>query len=216
MKTLVLVTTLAAALASAKNQGPSPDEIKIAIEQGRAGRTLQKRCSARGDNGMDIVAEGPIGRIMRAARDAKRKNIEFTETQVSPTMAGAWLTVTARRDPRLHKQVSEYVTPGMPGGLKYQTSLIIRSNPPRSEKPIVLDPLGPIAYDGERSFSRRIVIGGPAPANLPPLPGSDMAAAFDLAAFRAIPHKDVNIVVFMTDTGELKCRIKEDERKALK
>ena len=43
-----------------------------------------------------------------------------------------------------------------------------------------------------------------------------LAASFDLAAFKGIPHKDVEVVVFMTDTGEHKCKISEKERKALK
>lgn len=216
MKTLIVAATLTAWLIGRDVQGPSPEEIAAAIEQGKAGKTLQKRCSARGDNGMDIVAEGPIGRIMRAARDAKRKRQEFTAADVTPTMAGAWLTVTATRDQRLRKHVSEYVTPGMPGGLKYRTYFLIKSKRSGSEPATVLEPLGPITYDTEKSFSRRVVISGPVPDNLPPLPGSDMAASFDFAAFKAIPHKDVEIVVFMTDTGELKCKISENERQALK
>ena len=218
MKTLLVTATLAAWLIGANVQGLSPEEIAAAIEQGKAGKALQKKCSARGlDNGMDIVAEGPIGRIMRAAREAKRKNKDFAAVDVTPMMAAAWLTVTATRDPTLRKPVSEYVTPGMPGGLVYKTNFVIRSRPSGSEQTIVITPLGPITYNSDQSFSRRVAVdGGPIPANLPPLPGSDMAASFDLAAFKAIPHKDVEVVVFMTDTGEQKCKISENERKALK
>jgi hypothetical protein len=43
-----------------------------------------------------------------------------------------------------------------------------------------------------------------------------MTASFDLAAFKAIPHRDVEVVVFMTDTGEHKCRISEKERQAIR
>ena len=136
----------------------------------------------RPDNGMDIVAEGPIGRIMRGAREAKRKNKDFTAADVTPAMASAWLTVTATRDPTLRKHVSEYVTPGMPGGLVYRTYFVLKSKPSRSEQAIVLNPLGPITYDSDKSFTRRVVLGGPVPANLlPPLPGSDIAASFDFA-----------------------------------
>jgi hypothetical protein len=217
MKTPIVAATLAAWLIGANVQGLSPEEIAGAIEQGRAGKTLQKRCSASGlDNGMDIVAEGPIGRIMRAAREAKRKNKDFTAGDVTPEMASAWLTVTATRDPTLRKQVSEYVTPGMPGGLVYRTYFVLKSKPSGSEQAIVLKPLGPITYNSDKSSSRRVVVSGPVPANLPPLPGSDMAASFDFAAFKAIPHKDVEVVVFMNDTGEQKCKISENERKALK
>jgi hypothetical protein len=116
---------------------------------------------------MDIVAEGPIGRIMRGAREATNK--DFTAADVTPAMAGAWLTVTATRDPTLHKQVSEYVTPGMPGGLDYRTYFVVKSKLSGSEKAIVLTPLGPITYNSDKSFSRRVVLSGPVPANAPPL-----------------------------------------------
>lgn len=216
MKMLIVALTLGAWLIGGNVQGLSSEEIAAAIEQGSAGKTLQKKCSARGDNGMDIVAMGPIGRIMAAARDARRKDQTFTAADVTPTMAGSWLTVTAVRDRTLEKPV-EYHTPGMLEGFDYRTSFAIKSKAPKSEEPIVLEPIGPITYDSKNSASRRVVIGGgPVPGNVPPLPGSDMAASFDLAAFKAIPHKDVDVVVFMTDTGEHKCKINEAERKALR
>jgi hypothetical protein len=164
---------------------------------------------------LDIVAEGPVGRIMRAAREARRRDQEFTAADVTPAMAGAWLTVTATRDPALRKQISEYVTPGMPGNLDhYRVSLVIKSKPSGSEKAIVLNPLGPVT--SSQVWGHRVVLGGPLPAGAPTPPGSDLTAAFDFAAFKAIPHKDVEVVVFMIDTGEQKCKIKENERKALK
>jgi hypothetical protein len=36
-------------------------------------------------------------------------------------------------------------------------------------------------------------------------PGSDLIASFDLAAFRAMPAGAVEVVAFMTDSGERKC-----------
>ena len=217
MKTPIVAATLGAWLIGGNVQGLSPEDIAAAVEQGRAGKTLQKRCSGKGDNGVDIVAEGPIGRIMRAAREAERKNEDFTAADVTPAMKGAWLTVTATRVPTLRKPVSEHVTPNMPGGLVYRTDFFVKSKPSGSEQAIVLRPRGPINYNSDKSYSRRVVVDrGLVPANLPPLPGSDMAASFDFAAFKAIPHKDVEVVVFMTDTGEQKCKINENERKALK
>jgi hypothetical protein len=218
MKAIIVATALSAWVMSANVQELSRDEIAAAIEEGRAGKTLQKRCSARGlDNGMDIVAEGPIGRIMRAAREAKRRNEAFTAPDVTRAMAGAWLTVTATRDPALRKQVAEYATPGMPRGLDhYRTSFVIKSKPPGFEKAIVLEPLGPITSNNDKTSGHRVVLGGPLPSGAPPIPGSDLAAKFDLVAFKAIPHKDVEVVVFTIDGGEQKCRIKENERKALK
>ena len=217
MKMLIVALTLGAWLIGGNVQGLSPEEIAAAIEQGTAGKTLQKKCSARGDNGMDIVAMGPIGRIMQAARETKRQRKTFTAADVTPAMAAPLLTVTAIRDRALEKPVELYHTPGMPGGFDYRTSLVIKSKAPRSEEPIVLEPVGPITYDTTHSTSRRVVLGGgSAPGSVPPPPGSDMAASFDLAAFKAIPHKDVDVVAFMTDAGEHKCKINENERKALR
>jgi hypothetical protein len=215
MKLLIVAATLAGLLAGATGQGLSAEDITAAIEQGRAGSQLQKKCSARGESGLDIVAEGPMGRIMRAARDAERRNKPFTAADVTPAMAAPWLTVTVARNP-LHNPAPEYVTPGMPGGYKYETSLVIRSRARKGEEAIVLEPRAPITYDTDNSSSRRIVLKGPPPRNLPPLAGADMAASFDLAAFTAIPHEDVEVVAFMTDTGEHKCKISQKERMALR
>jgi hypothetical protein len=216
MKRLIVALTLGTGLVLNDAQGLSPEEIAAAIEQGTAGKTLQKKCSARGDNGMDIVAMGPIGRIMHAAREAKRKDRSFTAADVTPAMTAPLLTVTAVRDRTLEKTVQEYQTPGMPGGIDYRTWFVIKSKAPKSEEPIVLEPVGPITYDSSKTASRRVVLGGPVPGSVGPLPGSDMAASFDFAAFKAIPHKEVEILAFMTDTGEHKCKINENERKALR
>lgn len=217
MKMLFVALALGSWLIGSSPQELSPEDIAAAIEQGVAGKTVQKKCSARGDNGMDIVAMGPVGRIMHAAREAKRQRKAFTAADVTPAMAAPLLTVSAVRDRALEKPVELYNTPGMPGGRDYRTSFVIKSKAPRSEEPIVLEPVGPITYDSTHSASRRVVLGGGSvPGNVPPLPGSDMAASFDLAAFKAIPHKDIDVVVFMTDTGEHKCKINENERKALK
>ena len=215
MKPLIIAAVLASGLIGTNVQGIPPEEIAAAIEQGRAGKTLQKKCHARGDNGMDIVAEGPIGRIMRAARDAKKKNKEFTGADVTQTMAGAWVTVTATRDEMLLKEDGANVTPNTPGNSRYITELVIKSKPSGSEKAIVLYPLGRITYSIDKSQHHYIATGGPIPATMA-LPGSSMEASFDLAAFKAIPHKDVEIYAFMTDTGGHGCKISANERQALR
>jgi hypothetical protein len=216
MKMLIVALTLAAWMINSI-QGLSSEDIAAAIEQGVAGKTLQKKCSAMGDNGVDIVAMGPIGRIMSAAREAKRKGIAFTAADVTPQMAAPVLAVTAVRDRILEKPGELPRMPGTSGGyIDYRTSFVIRSKAAKSEEPIVLEPVGPISYNNEKSPNRRVVVDGPMPPNVPPVPGSDMAASFDFAAFKAIAHKDVEVVTFMTDIGEHKCKISERERQALK
>jgi hypothetical protein len=216
MKALIVFASITMWIATEAVQGLSPEEIAAAIEQGKAGKTLQKSCSASGENGMTITAEGPVGRIMRAAREAKRQNRDFTAADVTPAMARPWLTVVARRDPTLRERVSEYVTPGTSRGLDYRTDFVVKSKPSGSDQPVVLKPVEPITYMSDKSLGQRVVVGQADARNAPPLPGSDMAASFDFAAFKAIPHRDVEIVVFMTDTGEQKCKISENERKALR
>lgn len=220
MKPLTIAATLATWLIGANGQGFSADEIAAAIEQGKAGKTLQKKCSGKNDNSFDIVAEGPIGRIMRAAREASRKKEAFTPADVTPNMAGDWLSVKATRVEWLRKSDMEPRMPSSPPERQYQTEFYIKSRAPRSEQPIILQPLGSITYDYSNATSYRTTfVNGTASRDMTSriaLPGSDMAASFDLAAFKAIPHKEVEIYVFMTDTGGHGCKISESERKALR
>ena len=220
MKPLIFAVTLATGLAGAKVQELSPGDIAAAIEQGKAGKKLEKKCLGKGDNSFDIVAEGPIGRIMRAAREAKRNDTTFTPADVTVAMAAPSLTVTAARVEGLRTiSAPGYVTPGSPY-VTYRTELVIKSKPSGSDEAIVLKPLGGITYDGHNSPTRRTVVSSqPVSAEQLgriPMAGSDMSASFDLGAFHAIPHKDVEVYVFMTDTGGHHCKINEKERKALK
>ena len=220
MKPLILAASLATGLIGANGQDLSPQDIAAAIEQGRAGKTLQKKCTGKNDNSFDIVAEGPFGRIMRAAKEAARKKRPFTAADVTPDMAGPWLTVKATRVEAFRTQ---YVPEEWKQGRTlptYRTEFVIKSKPSGSDEAIVLQPVRPITYDATNSPTHRVVITrGAVPADLLsrlPLEGSDMAASFDFIAFQAIPHKDVEIYVFMTDTGGHHCKINEKERKALR
>jgi hypothetical protein len=69
-------------------------------------------------------------------------------------------------------------------------------------------------------FGTRVVLGGPGTGRIGmrriPFPGSDVTASFDLAAFKAMPPGDVEVVLFVVDTGEHKCRISGKERQAIR
>ena len=223
MKAIIVAASVVLGVASTGAQGLLREEIATAIEQGRAGKTLQKKCGAYGDNGFDIVVEGPVGRIMRAAREAKGQQREFTTGDVTPVLAGPVLTVVARRHPGLRASYGEYVSPGFAvDNSVYQTDVVLKSKPSGSDEPILLRPTGPILYDRKNAPGYRSVVRGSANGYLAdgprygPFPGSDMIASFDLAAFKAIPHRDVEVVIFMTDTGERRCKISEKERRALR
>ena len=220
MKPLIVAASVTVCVAGAGVQGLAPEDIAAAIAQGQAGKTLQKSCKASGENGFDITAEGPVGRVMRAAREAKRLNRPFTAADVTEAMDAAVVTVSARRDPTLRTPTTEYVTPGTSKPLDYRTDFVLRSKPSGSDKPIVLKPVEPVIFDVQNAPGNRVAWkeggGQPRDTRTVAFPGSDMIASFDLAAFKAIPHRDIEVVVFMTDTGEHRCKISENERKALR
>jgi hypothetical protein len=226
MTTRILVACVVFWVASAGAQSAflSPADIAAAIEQGQAGKTLQKKCGASGENGFDIVIEGPVGRIMRAAREAKRADREFTAADVSLALQGPFLTVTARRDHSLTTANSAVPLPGGQGlsvlpervaedrrhdlltmGSAYRTDIVLRSKPSGSKEPVLLRPVGPIV---EKWIDGRTI--------LRPSPGSDLSASFDLAAFRAVPSRDVEVVIFTSDAGERRCKISDKDRQQLR
>lgn len=215
MKALIVVAGVMLCVAGTGAQDLSSADIAAAIEQGRAGKTLQKKCSAQSENGFDIVIEGPIGRIMRGARDAKRQHREFTAGDAA-TLGRPELTVFTRRDSTLATQnVAVVPTPHLPGiwgvapdmpnmdylhskftmGFSYGIDVALKSKPSDSNPPIVLKPL-------RHSAGLR--------------PGRDMTASFDLASFRNLPAGKVEVVIFMTDAGEHRCGLSEKDRRRLR
>ena len=230
---LVACAVSMVASAGAQSAAVSPAEVAAAIEQGQAGKTLQKKCSASGENGFEIMIEGPVGRIMRAAREARRKDRAFAPADVTPALDGPFLTVTARRDHRLASASLATPMPGVPGGLvptelatadrvrdgytgasAYRPEVIIRSKPAGKDDAL-LKPRWPLADNGEADASAAWTPANGRPLLLPS-PGSDLTATFDLAAFRAMPHGDVEVVIFMSDAGERRCKISDKDRHAIK
>jgi hypothetical protein len=224
MKTVVVALSLALIATTSNAQLLSDQEVAAAIEQGRAGKTLHKTCKAYGENGFDIVVEGPVGRIMRAARLAKGQGREFTPADVTPAIGGTYLTVVALRDATLSTQANAVQSKEIPGmylpadmsmasidwrrgkatmGSTYGIGVMVRSKPKESQEAEVLGPVGRVA--GWTWLWRKT---GP--------DQGDIGAVFDLAAFRALPSGDVEVVVFATVAGERRCKISEKERKAIR
>jgi hypothetical protein len=219
MKQLLVAACIALWITGLDAQGLSSQDIATAIEQGRAGKTLQKTCGANGENGFDIVVEGPVGRIMGAVRDAMRQHREFTADSVTLELSRPVLTVRTRRDYSLSTESMARTMSPAPGywvlpetspeyydrsrslltmSSSYGTEMVIRSKPSGSAQPVVLRPIGPVMHSRGKS------------------PRADMAALFDLDAFKAIPDRDVEVVVFATDAGERRCKISEKDRRALR
>ena len=234
MKAFVAAVVMALATVATSAQELTSSEIANAIEQGRAGKTLQKKCGATGENGFDIVIEGPVGRLMRAARDAARQHKTFATADVTPELSRAVLTVSTHRDHSLTTASLARERAAVPGYVvvpdnsasqlradrPFEFDVQIRHKDSPAGSPAVQRPLGRIKYFWQRSPNQ--IISGPAPSTSGPVPsttpgpGSDMEAIFDLAAFMAIPSGDVDVVVFASDAGQRRCGIYERDRKALR
>ena len=121
----------------------SDKDVRAAIDSGVTGRTLAASCSAAREFGspietmtsVDIVAEGPMGRIMRAAAAARAA---IDEAGVSPALRAPTVTVTATRPACTNH--------GCPSNL---TAIEVRGH---GRQPIVLAPLSPasVSADGTR------------------------------------------------------------------
>jgi len=229
LKTLIVAASVLLGAATTAAQQLSSEEVASAIAQGRAGKTLQKKCNASGENGFDIVVEGPIGRIMRAAFEAQRHHREFSEVNVTPEVSGPWLSVVARRDPTLTTGTGMPLQPGVYAvtddgaghtrakstmGYTYATDVALKSKKPGPGGLVLLKPAKPIRYSRESSGDYFVWTDGPQWTG--PMPGSDMIAWFDLAAFKAMPSGDVDVVIFTTDAGERRCKITEKDRRVIR
>lgn len=217
MKALSIIATVI--FAGWSTQGLSRDEIGRAIEAGFAGKTARKTCKARGDNGVDFLIQGPVGRIMQAAQAAKRAKLPFTADDVTTEMSEPVVTVFARRDPTLKQPHIEYVTPGSTPDLSFRTDIAVRSRL-QGKKAILLEPSGGIFYDPLHAYGTRVVLerfgGSHRDPNRIPFPGSNVATTFDLAAFKALPPGNIDVVLFARDAGEHKCTISDKERQAIR
>jgi hypothetical protein len=234
MKVLIVAAGIVVSGVGILAQDLSRDQINAAIEQGRAGKTALKKCGASGDNGFEIVIEGPTGRIMRAALDAKRHHREFTADTLLGDVSGPWLTVLARRDPTLTTGVdpmppkpgasfqdpateSLYSTSRLPrnasGDYTYAAEVAIKTKKQGTAQSPTLRPNRPILYSRVATPTNFVWIDGP--SSVRPLPGGDLVAWFDLAAFQALPAGDVSVMIFTTDAGERRCTISDKERQRL-
>jgi hypothetical protein len=221
------VVALSVALTAAVPQAPllSDQDVEAAIDQGRAGKTLHKTCKASGENGFDIVVEGPVGRIMRAARLAKGQGRPFTPADVTGAIGGPTLTVAALRDAIRTTAANAVQSKEIPGQyLPAESSMaatdrrremftmssisgsavMVRSKATESQDVVVLKPLGRISGSSDWIWRKN----GP--------DQDDITGVFDLASFRALTPGDVEVVVFATNAGERRCKINEKERKAIR
>lgn len=210
MKYLTRAGTIAVVLLSAVPslaQSLTPAEIDAAIKAGLAGKKLSAECGARG--GMmsafdplggffDVYVEGPVGRIMRTAGEAKKKYQPFTEADVTEEMLAPTLSLVATPQ-----------APTFSGGSWTRTApadhVVLKRKDAKGDNPA--DVLQPTSHEFlPATWSN--AIGGKWECQ-------GIAATFDLAAFKAMSGDEIDIVV-VTGAGERRCKIGKKDRIALR
>lgn len=167
-------------------------EVEAAIAAGLAGERRQAECVAslmvldnptESEALVTITAEGPAGRVMRRAREARQARRPFMAADVTAALRAPVVEITA--------QVGTSVAPAPP--IPDNTAATSPAKPPP-----VLSPLVAIRVRSKEMIGQTLEpIDTPAGSSpfLPP-PGSRtrLSARFDLAAFLALPG-DVEILV---------------------
>jgi Ca-activated chloride channel family protein len=158
----------------------SDDDVARAVADGSAGQRLQAACTTSPLTGpprsrptyADVTIEGPMGRVMRAAREARGQGRKLIAADVPDALRMP--LVYARVDMREAVSIDENPTTTRTSRPPAAADRIrLRSLPPSVT---LLDPLSPPA--------------GPSGEALP------LRATFDLAAFRSLPGRDLEVLVY--------------------
>jgi hypothetical protein len=201
---LVVASTVISGAAAA--QGLQRAEIESAIAAGIAGKRLNSTCVATSgfldlgpeNGGFAVIVEGPVGRIMRLAAEAKKKYQPFTIDNVDDEVLAANLFVVASPN-----------GPSFTGGSWHRTApadhLVLKRKGAKGDDPAdVLQPANLETFP--ESWTN--AMGGK-------WDGQGVTATFDLAAFKAMPGDEIDIVV-ITSAGERRCKIGKKDRAALR
>jgi len=99
MQALVVAAVLTVLVSSQAPQAshPSDRDVEAAIKDGLAGRKLEASCRTPvGPQGayFEVIAEGPLGRIMRAAREAAGRGEPFDADRVMATHTAPHVTIS--------------------------------------------------------------------------------------------------------------------------
>ena len=171
----------------------SDDEVAAAIAAGSAGQRLQAECAAaiivpdnatETDTILNIVAEGPAGRIMRLAREARQAKRAFTVADVTAVWRAPTVEIRAQTGTRvapppvMPDQTAAAPPPKPPPVLSPLMTMRVRS---KEMTAATLEPIDPPAATPRSPFFQ-------------PPSRTRLTSTFDLAAFRALPG-DVEVVV---------------------
>jgi hypothetical protein len=190
---------------------PASDaDVELAIRNGLAGKSLDASCSATDPMPIDpgdpktlqVIAEGPIGRIMRAAREANARRLPFTPVQVSADLRAPLLRVTAT----LTQPAPDNPTgapPGPPTNLTATAPITVVRLRSRDASPTVLHPV---------SLAPGVGVGRP-PSGVVNV--GAIVAWFDLASFQALPGSDAEVMV-SSARGERRCTLSAKDRRTIR
>lgn len=200
----LIAATLSVGMSS-QLQRLSDDQIKEAIVQGTAGKNVTSSCLATSGfmdfgemNGpFDVYVEGPYGRIMRLAREAKKKYLAFTIETVTDEQRATVVTIT--------------ITPAAPTLSQnkwHRTAaadhVVLKTKPPKGAEAVVLQPANIEHFPTEWSNA----VGGK-------WQGQGAVATFDFDAVKGFPHPEFDVVV-ITAEGERRCKVGKKDRDALR
>jgi Ca-activated chloride channel family protein len=169
------------------------DQVLSAIRTGEAGGRLQASCSAaevfrdpiETGASVHVVAEGPIGRIMRAAGEGRDRHQRLQASAVTAAMRAPVIEVTARLE--FASAVGASVD-ARPAAL---TKMQVRG---RGPDPIVLVP----------ADTRLAVVELPSG-----MPGG-ISMTFAMADFKALPGHEVQVLV-SSAAGQRRCGFSKDD-----
>lgn len=198
-------------------------EVEQAIRDGSSGQKAQAACMAVGafrdrpeenQAHAEVLLEGPIGRIMHAARDARVRREVLTADQLAPDIRA--LTVSMTADLK-----SSLTTPAFTDPLPMPT----QQPPPGTSRPTALSAIVALRLRGAILTERMLrPLAAPPAGSADRVPLSTPARLaehyhrmeqFDLAAFRALPPGDIEVIV-RSVIGARSCVIGAKDRAAVK
>jgi hypothetical protein len=153
------------------------------------------------NGGFSVVVEGPIGRIARAAVEAKKMYKPFTAADVDEAMAADIITVTAVPSKPTFGPTHIAFVKTDAGDPQWHNAplakhIVIKTRPPKGQEPVVIQPIDVTPVPASWSNAA----GGT-------FTGTGVHAQFDVAAYRALPPGDLDIAVISDIREERNCKI---------
>lgn len=206
MRQIIAAVVLAIFAVEAHAQQLTPADVDTAIKSGLAGKRLWSDCGATGpfldfgdqSGGFSVIIEGPVGRIMRQAAEAKKKYQPFTAADVSDDTLAPTLFLVAVPNGPFFDSSGWHRTPAA-------EHVLLKRKGAKGDSPA--DVLQPTAHEFVPT-SWTNAMGGK-------WDGQGITASFELDAFRAMPGDEIDIVI-VTPVGERRCKIGKKDRAALK